>query len=80
MSFQDKEGVENAVLKAVGLGSREAASLHSNPSHGRNYRVVVALKKKGQGHQTLSKYLGIHCLSHWAGYFGSGHNFCLQKS
>lgn len=46
MSFQDKEGVENAVLKAVGLGSREAASLHSNPSHGRNYRVVVAQDRR----------------------------------
>lgn len=46
MSFQGKEGVENAVLKAVGLGSREAASLHSNPSHGRNYRVVVAQDRR----------------------------------
>lgn len=41
LSVQDKEGVENAVLKAVGLGSREEAVLHSIPSHGCNYREVV---------------------------------------
>lgn len=46
MSVQDKEGVENAVLKTVGLGSREEAVLHSIPSHGCNYREVVPLKKK----------------------------------
>lgn len=41
LSVQDKEGVENAVLKTVGLGSREEAVLHSIPSHGCNYREVV---------------------------------------
>lgn len=46
MNFQGKEGVENAVLKPVGSGSREVASRHSIPSHGHNYRGVVPLKKK----------------------------------
>lgn len=41
LSVQGKEGVENAVLKTVGLGSREEAVLHSIPSHGCNYREVV---------------------------------------
>lgn len=46
MNFQGKEGVENAVLKLVGSGSREVASRHSIPSHGHNCRAVVPLKKK----------------------------------
>lgn len=41
LNFQGKEGVENAVLKPVGSGSREVASQHSIPSHGHNCRAVV---------------------------------------
>lgn len=48
MNFQDKEGVENAALKPVGLENRAVASRHSIPSHGHNYRAVVPLKKKRQ--------------------------------
>lgn len=46
MNFQGKEGVENAARKPVGWESREAASRHSIPSHGHNYRAVVPLKKE----------------------------------
>lgn len=46
LSVQDKEGAENAVLKTVGLESREEAVLHSIPSRGCNYREVVPLKQK----------------------------------
>lgn len=46
MNFQDKEGVENAVLRPVGPGSMEEASLHGIPSHGHNCRGAVPLKKK----------------------------------
>lgn len=42
LNVQDKEGVENAVLRPVGLRSMEEASLHSIPSRGRNHRGVVA--------------------------------------
>lgn len=42
LNVQGKEGVENAVLRPVGLGSMEEASLHSIPSRGRNHREVVA--------------------------------------
>lgn len=45
-NFQDKEGVENAVLKVVVSGSREEAILHGIPSHGHNYRGAVGLKKE----------------------------------
>lgn len=41
LNFRDKEGVENAVLKAEGLGSREEASLRGIPSRGRNCRGVA---------------------------------------
>ena len=58
MHAQDKEGAETAVLKLVGLGSREEAVLHSIPSHGRNYRGAAPLKKirrRASGRQQISE-------------------------
>lgn len=79
MDFRDKEGVESAVLKPVVLGSREEAIPHGIPSHGHSCTGVERLKKERKT-ASDSKHLSVHHgLSHWAGYLGRGHNFCLQK-